>query len=258
MLQPLFTLPPIAPARTCQYISGDPRLHFDNDGNVPMCGRPAIEGSSYCEEHHHRCIRNKADEAFDEVLGLMRVKTMNWSVLAAAQPLDATAARVVSRSEDSPDEDLENAPWFQSHIFWSLAPPASLERHPGFEGTRKGRLTAVGLDRCAGTGAKKKKRIVVRCDCGAYEHRQIQWVEKKPDHQDQCRRCIHEHRMLKEYEVLGGLPIEEFVENVAPKRIWITMKPGRKHGSWSSTPGLNGIPYVLEEVSNDRMATEED
>ena len=39
----------VGPARTCQWIEGDPR-----SGNWTMCGKPSIEGYSYCAEHARR------------------------------------------------------------------------------------------------------------------------------------------------------------------------------------------------------------
>ena len=52
--QPLVSRPMmvVGPARTCQWIEGDPRA-------VPldMCGKPSVEGRSYCAEHTRRAYQ---------------------------------------------------------------------------------------------------------------------------------------------------------------------------------------------------------
>ena len=46
----------VGPARTCQYIEGDPKVD-----EIKMCGRKSVKGRSYCAEHTMLCYR-QADE----------------------------------------------------------------------------------------------------------------------------------------------------------------------------------------------------
>ena len=39
----------VAPAKTCQWIEGDPK-----EGDYTMCGKPSVEGRSYCAGHARR------------------------------------------------------------------------------------------------------------------------------------------------------------------------------------------------------------
>lgn len=46
----------VGPAKTCQWIEGDPKA-----GDYDMCGKPSVEGRSYCAPHVRRAYR-RADE----------------------------------------------------------------------------------------------------------------------------------------------------------------------------------------------------
>lgn len=46
----------VAPAKTCQWIEGDPK-----NGDYEMCGKPSVEGRSYCAPHLRRAYRQPGD-----------------------------------------------------------------------------------------------------------------------------------------------------------------------------------------------------
>lgn len=89
--------------------------------------------------------------------------TTSWDRILASTPADVKAAVVVSRGEAWAPTIIDTARNVRSEdgpLPTKPAPPDA----PNIIGLRCGRLTVIGL-------AAEGKRWVVRCSCGAYEHR---------------------------------------------------------------------------------------
>jgi hypothetical protein len=115
--------------------------------------------------------------------------TTNWDALLASTPLNATAGRVVSRSEQlAPSKATPGA------MEWD-APPAFVKfvgsgpQQPNLIGTQRGRLTVVGY---LGSG-----KWCARCACGTYVSRSHRALTN-PLNEDRCSQCRHTAYLQRE------------------------------------------------------------
>ena len=145
------------------------------------------------------------------------VRTTDWDALAAAKPNDATAGRVVAPSTDNYAPAVQFPPGY----FHSDVCPPLVSRLPEdvqaladeYVGERIGRLTVVGLaDLRRG---KEKAKWVVRCDCGAFEHRGMKAIREtlrsgQRGAATQCFVCAHTEKVAK-LAAEGGRTVEDFM-----------------------------------------------
>lgn len=129
----------------------------------------------------------------------------DWSRIAAAAPINRTAAVVTSGSRERSDRPLPPKDRWLSH-----APPPTIPerywpaRHSGFEdlcGRKLGRLTVVGY--LGKQNPKKKARWLVRCTCGDYEVRSAAAIKAGHDQDDCCWGC-HRVQRMREAQRIGG------------------------------------------------------
>ncbi len=129
---------------------------------------------------------------------------MNYDKLLAAMPINSTAARVTGRGvhwapdvhfspgEVHSDTPLPTRPW-----------PASSLGQDNLTGRIVGRLTVVGLAAEHGDTANGT-RWVVRCACGAYEHRRTKYIRNCGAPQEaMCKIC------RKTAWIMAGRPMAE-------------------------------------------------
>lgn len=116
----------------------------------------------------------------------------NFSIIAPLYPVDSTAARVTGRGEHwksrkkaSPSE-IRN-----ENVLRTMPFPAGAKPEHNITGLKVGRLTVLGLAveqprQGSSTGAS----WVVRCACGAYEHRKAKAL-KSPAYarRAMCSQC---------------------------------------------------------------------
>lgn len=104
--------------------------------------------------------------------------------IAASKPINATAARVVSRGyQYQSGKRIQTAD--------QDTPIAMRPVQPGMEnltGMRRGSLRVLGL---AKGKAKSAALWVVRCDCGIYTTRRGAAIKNEKNDQDRCEQCRH-------------------------------------------------------------------
>lgn len=170
-------------------------------------------------------------------------RTTDWDALAAATPNDATAARVVSPGTDPCMPAVKFPPgYFHSDVCPKLVSPLP-ERVQAlaveYVGERLGRLTVVGLADIR--RGEKKAKWVVRCDCGAFEHRSMQAIREtlqagQHGAATQCYVCAHEQKVRKQIESAGERTVEDWMARRAARP-----EPFRLHlsGPMSGYPDMN-------------------
>lgn len=129
---------------------------------------------------------------------------MPKEIARAPLPIDRVAARVVRKA--APDDVWETTPSIEDtrahsqNALEACSPPAAIQRDviAKLIGAKRGRLTVIGYAKDQNPNPKASARWVVRCDCGAYEHRTriLRWLEFPGD--DMCRSC-----MDRRYRTLG-------------------------------------------------------